>query len=201
MNVEQEIIANKQGVSTVWRCTREGGYYALDIEDERCTITYKGKVDKHIVYRFTLAAALAHNCRDYTSLDPEKHHIEFNTAFSMMSIHNGKLKRKLKSRLKKQTENQSNDPKLDDTNAKDSLEPQHDEDTEKTKQESQALLPRYSAQEICLRLAELNDSGRSKTVAYALAQEQLLIAINRDLPKANTRSGTKIVEAWEDVAA
>ncbi|KAK6003609.1 hypothetical protein QM012_009380 [Aureobasidium pullulans] len=42
LNIEQEILANKRAISTIWRCTAGGMYYTLDIEDDRYPIIYQG---------------------------------------------------------------------------------------------------------------------------------------------------------------
>ncbi|KAG9953336.1 hypothetical protein KCU85_g1196, partial [Aureobasidium melanogenum] len=85
LNLEQEMLANKKGISTVWRCLG-GRYYPLDIKDDRYPTTSPG--EQRMVYRCAVAAANALNYRFYIDMDSETHYAEFQMAMSSMAKHN-----------------------------------------------------------------------------------------------------------------
>ncbi|KAG9519505.1 hypothetical protein KCU93_g8063, partial [Aureobasidium melanogenum] len=83
LNLQQDSLANKRGIATVWRCTPRGEYYPLDIEDDRYPMA-----EKRMVYRFAVAAAITYNRREYVNMDPKDHYREFWRAMSYMAQHN-----------------------------------------------------------------------------------------------------------------
>ncbi|KAH0281513.1 hypothetical protein KCU91_g184, partial [Aureobasidium melanogenum] len=85
LNFEQEMLANKKGISTVWRCVG-GRYYPLDIKDDRYPTTSPG--EQRMVYRCAVAAANALNHRLYMAMDPETNYQEFTIAMTSMAQHN-----------------------------------------------------------------------------------------------------------------
>jgi hypothetical protein len=94
MNVLQETLGNKKGISTVWRYDVDGYYSPLDIEDERyASMTIRGQTEDRMVYRMALTAAIACNPRDYSeaSISRENHFLEYHRALSTMAAHNSKI--------------------------------------------------------------------------------------------------------------
>ncbi|KAH0343784.1 hypothetical protein KCU83_g8603, partial [Aureobasidium melanogenum] len=83
LNLQQEFLAEKKSIATVWRCTARGEYYPLDIEDDRYPMA-----EKRMVYRFAVAAAITYNRRDYINMDPKDHYQEFWRAMNYMAQHN-----------------------------------------------------------------------------------------------------------------
>ncbi|KAG9602339.1 hypothetical protein KCU77_g2426, partial [Aureobasidium melanogenum] len=83
LNLQQEFLADKKSIATVWRCTARGEYYPLDIEDDRYPMA-----EKRMVYRFAVAAAITYNRRDYMNMEPKDHYQEFWRAMSYMAQHN-----------------------------------------------------------------------------------------------------------------
>lgn len=89
LNLQQEMLGNKTGISTVWRCTLTGRYDPLDIVDDRYSMTSVGRVIRYrMVYHCAVAAANALNCRNYTYLDSDQHYLEFKMAIGGMAQHN-----------------------------------------------------------------------------------------------------------------
>jgi hypothetical protein len=94
INRLQELFGNKKGISTVWLCDVTGHYHPLDIEDERyASTTIQGQAEDRMVYRLTLAAAIACNTEDYSeaSISRADHFEEFHRALKTMAAHNSKI--------------------------------------------------------------------------------------------------------------